>query len=191
MKLKIKIILVTIGLCLSLFQLAACSTGSDPGSTSAIDTSNNPTNSEQPNDVVQMQKEVPFTIILPEYLPDELKSLPPKFVKSTDPENQSINLVIYYYSSTSARQIQLNETIASEVLSQDFLIQVHPDYTPLNLSGVQVLEKQVMDEVIRSDQSVRDTAYYYICMPNNVYFFAETFGFDQTESRKIIQSMIP
>jgi hypothetical protein len=186
-KLKIKLtIFALFGIILTLSQLTACSTVNTPVSTPASSPSS--TFVEQ-NEVAQMQKKIPFTIILPEYLPEEFKVLHPQLVSHIDNKNQVI-LDIYYYSLTSPSQISILEYMPSESLSPDILKKVHPESTILDMNGIQVLEKQMLDEVIRNTQTIRGYTFSYIWMLHDVYFLGSVFELDQAESRKIIQSMI-
>jgi hypothetical protein len=186
-KLRIQLnILVLFGCILVLSQLPACSTKNTPAST--LMSSPSSTFVEQ-NEVTQMQKKIPFTIILPEYLPEEFNDLPPQLVSYIGSKNQ-VNLDVYYYSLTSPKRISILEYVPSESLSPDILKKVNPDYTILEMNGIQVLEKKMLADVVRNTQTIRGYSYNYIWMLKDVYFLVELFELDQAESRKIIQSMI-
>ena len=190
MKINTYIIVSMLVLGLTLFQLVACSSTNqfasklywDVNSSGTIDT----------NDVTRLQKEVPFTITLPGYLPDGSKSY-------------NLEMIFYYYdqiptlsfylrSLLSAREININENPPADPyprpLPPGFLAEMNPDYTPLELAGVEVLEKNSFDDVYLSGQWIEVSGFLYIWEQNNIQFGGSIMGYDQSESRKIIESMI-
>ena len=144
------------------------------------------------NDVPRLQKKVPFSIILPEYLPDGSQSY--KLVMNFYYIKQIPNLSITYYSLKSARQIDINEGPPQDPIPRPLppglFAQMNPDYTPMELAGVEVLENKGVGEVVRSDQTIQVSAFLYAWEQKNLHFSGRILGYDQTEARKIIESML-
>jgi hypothetical protein len=201
------IFITLIAVLLSLFS--ACSTINQATSTNqatfvnqaastnqAVSTSNtywdeNSSGTIETNDISRLQKEVPFEIILPEYLPDGLKSY--KLVMTMYKLDQIVNLQIFYYYLTSTREIRIHETPPSDLIPQSLLPDLaerHKEYTPLELGGIEVLEYDGYGELLISGKNIQVSSFKYLWERNNLQVSANILGFDQAESRKIIASMI-
>jgi|WetSurMetagenome_2_1015567.scaffolds.fasta_scaffold129483_2 hypothetical protein len=105
-----------------------------------------------------------------------------------------MDLQIIYYYLTKAGEIQIFESQPSDLYPQPLpsglLTEVHPDYTPLEGVEAEVLEKTGFDDIIWSGQKIRLSSLQYIWEQNNLHFSVDIIGYDQGESRKIIESMI-
>jgi hypothetical protein len=201
------IFITLIAVLLSLFS--ACSTINQATSTNqatfvnqaastnqAVSTSNtywdeNSAGTIETNDISRLQKEVPFEIILPEYLPDGLKSY--KLVMILVKINQVSNLHIDYYFLASGKEIHMLESPPSDLypqpLTPDILAEMNPGYTPLELGGIEVIEKSGFGDVIWSGQKNQVPAFLYLWEQNNLLFSGRILGYDQAEARKVIESM--
>ncbi len=188
MRMLIKLIIVFIIINLVLFAACAVSSQTSPtpniyweGSGDLIET----------NDIARLQKELPFAMILPEYLPDKFESY--KFNMLYHKIGEFPTLKIEYY------QINPNEINIMEGPPQDgyprplppgLFAKIHPGYNSIELAGIEVLEKQVYGTVLRNTKNIEVSTYYYIWENNNLNFSCGIYGYDQIESRKIIESMI-
>jgi hypothetical protein len=185
------IILVIFMTGLILSQLPACSSVSQVASTPTTFWRKNAGTIET-NDVARLQKELSFTIILPEYLPGGLQ--PYELIINYPYLDQIPDLTIIYYDLKNAREIQIFEGPPldgySRPLAPGLLAKMHPDYTPLELAGEEVLEYIGYGEIILSAKAIQVSSCQYIWEMNNLHFSSDIMGYDQNEARKIIESMI-
>ena len=187
-----KKLVVIIMLIASLIQLSACVTSSKisptpntywEGSGDLIET----------NDVVRLQKELPFIIILPEYLPDKTESY--RFSMSYHKHGDYINILsIYYESLKYAREITIGEGPPLDgnprPLPPGLLAKMHPDYTAIEIASTEVLESKGYGTVLRNTQNIEVPTFYYIWEQNGLHFSSKILGYNQAEDRKIVESMI-
>lgn len=143
----------------------------------------------QTNDIERLKTSLPFTVVLPLNFPDELKNDHPKCVLNPIQENKRIDLTIYYYS-TNPRELEIRESYPSEPLDINFLAASSPDYSPVKIKDLQILEQQGLDYVINSNQRVLVSCSDYFWQQDKINFMVKVLGFDQVEARKIIESMI-
>jgi hypothetical protein len=191
MKKRINFIaIILIAMFLILSQLSACTLINKAESAHSTYWNENSQGTIETNDLPRLQQEVPFIIILPKYLPAELKSSIPKFVKTPIIENQIADINIYYSSSSSNVEIHITETLLSEPLLEGVLAGMNPDYTAVELAGVQVLEKIGVGLVNRSGKSVQVSEYIYMWDRKNLHLTMGAYVFNQSEARKIIESML-
>ncbi len=178
-------------LILILPQLPACSSVNQVASTPTTFWNKNAGTIET-NDVARLQKELPFIIILPEYLPDGLQSY--KLIINYPYLDQIKELTIIYYDLKNAREIQIFEGPPVDgyprPLAPGLLAKMHPDYVPIELAGEEVLEFIGYGEIIRSAKAIQVSSCQYIWERNNLHFSSDILGYDKTEARKIIESMI-
>jgi hypothetical protein len=103
-------------------------------------------------------------------------------------------LSIYFRSLLSAREININEAPPADPyprpLPLGLLAKMNPDYTPLELAGVEVLENNSFGSVYLSGRWIEVSGFLYIWEQNNIQFGGSIMGYDQSESRRIIESMI-
>lgn len=182
------VLIVLLGIFLLFPQLSACVQKSFVSSTPSLYWDVNSGGSIETNDITRLQKELPFTIILPEYLPDELKSIQPRLV--LDKETVVGELDIHYSSSESVMELNITEYLPSKPLPPGMLGALNPDYTPITLAGIQVFEAQGNGQVFRGGKAISEGFIQYMWDKNNLHFNSEVYGYDQTESRKIIESMV-
>lgn len=139
------------------------------------------------NDIVRLQKEVPFTIVLPTYIPDELTIIPPGLYKSRgrySPDDVWVN--IFYSNPTTPNTINIDEVnsymerVPSELT----------EYTYFNYGAIEVLEEKFLEYNPWSDEGTTWTVLAYTWDKDGINFQVDIRGYDQTEARKIIESMI-
>jgi hypothetical protein len=144
------------------------------------------------NDVARLQKELPFTIILPKYLPDRLDSY--RFWMLFHRIGQDLTLSIEYDSLKNAREIHILEGPPQDgnprPLPPGHLAKVHPDYTPIEIASTEVLESKGYGTVLRNTQNIEVPTFYYIWEKNGLQFSSKFLGYNQAEDRKIVESMI-
>jgi hypothetical protein len=189
MRMQIIFIMIIV-LTLSLIQLSACASSQiSPtpntywkGSGDLIET----------NDVARLQKELPFTIILPEYLPDRVDSY--RFWMLFHKIGQDLSLSIEYDSLKNAREIHIVEGPPQDgiprPLSPGRLAKMNPDYTAIEIASTEVLEDNGYGTVLRNTQNIEVSTFYYIWEQNGLQFSSKIQGYDQAECRKIVESMI-
>jgi hypothetical protein len=186
-QLKFMILIITISILFT--EITGCSTKVPQASVNTISQNGITSNIPGKDIVMQMQQKVPFTIVIPTYIPDEFKTLPIQLHTHMD-EELGVILDIDYFSLKSARQISFEEYSQPESLNQDVLRANLPDYTILDIEGIQILENKILSESVWNEHAYQDYAYTYIWMRNKTYFLGSLFKFHQIESRKIIESMI-
>jgi hypothetical protein len=178
-----------VGLCLTLVQLSSCYSIKTVTPSNSVYWNEGPSGNILTNDIERLQKSLPFTILLPDYFPEELKSNHPECVLHHDLENQEIHLIIYY-DSINPRELMLREDYPVEQVNENVLATALLDYNPVKLKDIQVLEQQGVDYITRSTQQVQVSSLDYVWQRDNIYFMVSVLGFDQAEARKIIESMI-
>ena len=183
---KIRTNLINIALfvaVLGLSQLSACSLAGQAPSTPTLYWSKSSEGTIATNDVARLRKEIPFSIILPEYLPGGPESYKLDMLFHTLIEQVPI-LSIDYYSLTTAREIHITESQPSDPYPKPL------DYTPIELAGVAVLENRGYGEVIRNAKTIQVSGINYIWERNDLVFSVRVLGYGQADARKIVESMI-
>ena len=186
------IILAFLASLLIVSQLSACSLVNRVSSTPTTYWNEDSSGTIQTNDIARLQKMFPFTIILPEYLPDGLNSY--NLVMTVHKIDQAVDLQIIYYYLKDAREIQIFESPPLDTyprpLPPGLFAKMNPDYTPIELGGIEVLEENGFGEVIWSGQNTRVSSFQYLWERNDLHYSINILGCNQSESRKIIESMI-
>ena len=181
---KYIIAMILIGIGLTLFS--ACNSGSTVASTPITFWYEPSDGVIQTNDAARLQKEVPFTIIYPEYLPAGLKIIPPHLAKWTGEwTTNDVDVEIQYSDSP-------NSVIIDEVNSAvTFVSPEDEQYSSFEVNGINVSEAQFLRTVPNpSGQPLNKTEFVYSWQKNNISFEGNIIGYDQPEARKIIESMI-
>jgi hypothetical protein len=210
--------IILIGISLLLLLPAACissvrlnnqipPSNAVPGSTSVGPTIISPSSSTpnaywaeaggsiQTNDYSRLQKELPFTIVFPKYIPDELKKYPPSFIyiksfASGDPfEPIEPNLVQVTFSfqtySGDFKRIHFSEVNSAF----PWEVGTNSGYIEWNSNGIQILEKVSKDEGLSEYEKKEVIDFNYIWYWNSIRFEARITGYDQQESRRFIESV--
>jgi hypothetical protein len=123
-----------------MFQFASCSSISPVTPFASVFWDESPSGNIQTNDFERLQNRLSFNVILPEYFPEELKSDHPKCVVYRNPENQEVNLYIFYYS-INPRELVIREDYPVEAVSENNVATALLDYRPIKLKDIQVLEQ--------------------------------------------------
>lgn len=189
MAIKIKrgfICIATFGIFLTLMLSGCTSSNHTISTTVPYYWQESPDGTIQTNDFQRLQKEIPFTIILPKYLPQDIPTLPPELSKNTgEYADKDVDIKIQYSASP-------NSIIIEEVnLPITFISPEDPQYANFNVNNINVSEDQFLRTVSdNSGQPINKIEFEYSWHKNNISFDGRIIGYNQTESRKIIESMI-
>jgi hypothetical protein len=130
--------------------------------------------------LVEFQKVMPFTIILPKYLPENIRSTKPTFQNSIS-DNQS-SIVIGYTNKESDYEVYLEEgnrvVIAAPSKNSVFL----------TIKKIQIREEPYTE---RRSTEKSITGFRYDWNNNNVQYMLLICGYEQNECRKVLESLIP
>jgi len=135
------------------------------------------------NDLERAQQEIPFTIILPQYLPDNLNPYNPYEIGGP-PKGSSGNgniRVWILYKAEGKPEIKVIEN------SEKFLMLPNPDLNPvyLDIAGVQVLQQ---NDDLYGDPIIEGLQFNW--NQSGRTFSVEVFEYSQDEGIKIVESMI-
>lgn len=136
------------------------------------------------NDLERLQELVPFEIILPEYLPEELENYHPDLGYSKDVNvTGEIFIDVFFWTTQSPKRIIIEEFILPGL--EDFLSTNDEfQYNILNFKDTKVLER-VLEKTFHGQ-----IAYIYRWIMNDVNYQMEIEGYSQDEARKVAESMI-
>jgi len=131
--------------------------------------------------IAGVQKDVPFTIIVPSYFPSDVRIVPSGIGgPTTDEVTHSVNLGITYYGSNSEKFIVITEENVNITW-----VPTHPSIT-YNINGVEVMSQSVaMGSATKITNGIM-----YVWNRNGINFEVDVYGYDQTEGKKIVESMI-
>lgn len=139
--------------------------------------------------IEQLQKEVPFTIIVPTYLPMDISSYPTGILGPGKGVTDNSVAVGFGYSSRGSN------TKFIDIYEESGQVIFHPSGPSslyLEIRGVRVLEEEA--ELVIQSESPSDSTmlygYFYGWNQNEVNFKVTIYGYDRSESRKVVESMI-
>ncbi|MFC1948044.1 hypothetical protein ACFLXY_09025 [Chloroflexota bacterium] len=135
------------------------------------------------NDLPRLQKMIPFQIVFPEYLPDDLKYDGTAYffeIIELDTDYECVSIT--YVDLDAKGWIEISEQEIPKEYDVSFGIIEHPETNRIfQVYDVQIVE-QGLDKI--------DTQYSYYWFYDGLLFDALVDGYSQDESRKIIESMI-
>jgi hypothetical protein len=144
-----------------------------------------PTGRIQTTDILRFQKEIPFKIILPGYIPTELTEFLPYFVKQINLENSNTMVLIVYEAHTGPyRGIHLRE----ENSTQPWNSSSENGYVPWITHETQVFENSLLDSGLSEYEKTEIIERTYQWNWKDIRFDCRTTGYDQAEARRIIES---
>jgi hypothetical protein len=146
------------------------------------------------NEYLKLQQVLPFKLVLPKTIPDELKQYPPQFRKysnsqqismgTTLVEENIIEVEIDYQSfSGDYRAVQIWENNSTSPLHD----QDHFENWVFN--GVQIQEQTSIDKDLSQNIKKEVKLSKYFWYSQNLRFQTFIWGYSQDESRKIVESM--
>jgi hypothetical protein len=195
MRSGLKIFILMLGICFILSLLVACGKSSSElywhnNPNGIVHVSQDGQNYALPidtNDLTRLQKVVPFTIMLPKYLPDGQNSY--RFQMIFDQLIVEPNLSIIYDNLKNTKEIKINERQLSDY---DLLLVSYPEYLDnqaklnggivITIAGIKIWE--------REDKTYVLPRFYYSWNQSKIEFFGDIYGYDTDITRKIIESVI-
>lgn len=138
------------------------------------------------NDLNRLQKEVPFNIILPEYLPENFplsnSFLQPTYTKSLDWDSVTgVSIQIEYISLETLHCIEISES--NYINNNEGILSY--DYKKLK-----IYESEEKTAFPAFNTRTVVNLYSYDWYQNDVGFSAIFYGYDKAMSKKIVESMI-
>ena len=140
------------------------------------------------NDLERLQKEIPFTIILPSYLPEEFSEHIPDFIYTASEVGLvDTSIYAYYLTTGSPRGIFIEEYT---VIIDDYRVLPNPLGLSefLKINEYEILEQSRMEPII--DEEQLQAVYLYDWNVNDVYFSLTIQGYSQEVARKIVESIV-
>ena len=137
------------------------------------------------NDLARAQAEIPFTILLPTYIPDERQdALLPQIegpLRTSDDDNEVEVIVRYavYLDSDITGHIFIRER-NSTLLPPD--PELNPDYEYLDIRGKRLVKTE-------GNFPLGSGIIFYFSH-DNIYFVVETYNLSAEEALKVVESMI-
>lgn len=142
------------------------------------------------NDMERLQQKLPFTLIIPKYLPQDIRITgAPEFTAYLClPDTEDVEVQIFYdgMESDSDRIIKIKESSSPREWG------VNTDMEPMyiDFAGIKVLEMRSTISIPVNGQLIDESILYYQWNNNNVGFDASFIAFTQSECRMIVESMI-
>jgi hypothetical protein len=135
------------------------------------------------SDLERAQQEIPFSIIVPEYLPDNLDPYSPYLIEGpvkSSSGKEDIEVEVSYKAENKPR-IDITEN------SENILMLPNPDADPIyhDIGGVQVLQQ---DDTIYSTPPIEGLRFDW--NQSGRTFSVSIFDYSQDEGIKIVESMI-
>ena len=130
--------------------------------------------------IENLQKNVPYTIVVPAYFPKGIRPVPSTVSDpETDPINNAIDVEIIYGKANNKQIILIEENYYSD------LVPINPNGT-FNKDNVGVTYEEV------SSSSASETYHGFFFEWNNdgVNFQLSIYGYNQAEGQKVVESMI-
>jgi hypothetical protein len=139
------------------------------------------------DNIERLQNTIPFTLIFPKYLPEDIKMYPVWLLKEIDANHPESIKVTLEYNNRSSDIPKVLRIIESNGVKYGITKEILMGY--LNIGGINIAEQKTRNSFLPSDPPNRQIEYSYIWENNNIYFHADFTGFDQLEARKVIESM--
>ncbi|MBM3157917.1 MAG: hypothetical protein FJ004_11630 [Chloroflexi bacterium] len=186
-KLKLVYSVLLILTVLSVTQFTGC--GSDDNNTSDVHTYwfTDPPSRFHTNDIERAQKEIPFPILLPNYLPSDLVSLPliEGPIKGTYPDDE-VSIRVTYQERRGSYLLVIKEAKGTVV--------VHPapesEFSYLDINGTQVLEVRTEGRSFSSSGLETHPILEFSWNRKGIFFNVIVFNNDHEEAVRVVESMI-
>jgi hypothetical protein len=136
----------------------------------------------------KLQEEVPFTIILPTYLPTDIGP-DPYMVQGPFKRGEETLLIKIEYQKQGGGSgyVYIEEKNSLFYANADWAL--HPERTYLDIAGIKVQE-EITEVVPYPPNEPIDYGFRYVWNKNGTDFLVDIFRYDQDECRKIVESMI-
>jgi hypothetical protein len=151
----------------------------------------NPTTSQSNDKIFQeLQQKVPFTIIIPTYLPPEIYPYPSSISgpgKGTH-SDYSTSVGIHYMDKNMKKYVSIFEENYENISFQPS----NPSGVFINIAGINILQEETQNIIPSLDSKSGETiqGYYFAWVNNGININVLIYGYDLNESRKVIESMI-
>jgi hypothetical protein len=144
------------------------------------------------NDYQKLQKVIPFTVVFPKFIPDELKERPPAFIfiksiysNPNEPQETNKSEVRFTYQSWSGAfkkviYLEKNTSVPWTIESKE--------YAQYNYKDTLIYELSEFDAYLSNIEKEDIFRITYDFHWNNILFEVWIFGYDQAMARKIIES---
>lgn len=176
-----RIVILFFAAMLACLVLTACGPGTYINSSTGKVWQVDPDGNVQTNDFNRLQRATPFKIVVPRYLPDELASVPVMYSKTIGLNSKNDVDIRFSYPS-GIKGVDIEEVnYALTWIPNDKM-----ENTYLDIAGTKVL--QAKSQNVR--QSTLVTTFFYTWYRNRISFAVDVWDYDETESRKIVESMI-
>jgi len=141
------------------------------------------------HNVESAQKVIPFTIILPNYLPSNLRQYPliTGPLRGACPENQ---VEVYIEFRSDRIQDGLIEIYECNYPFELLDPALNPDIKNVEIGGVEVRERETNQGFFGSEGTFSIAGYAYGWNQRCIYFIVEINGYDHDEAIKVVESMI-
>ncbi len=140
--------------------------------------------------IEELRKQVPFTIIVPSYLPDDVSPYPVGILgpgKGPSSDNSVMVGFGYTKSGTDAKFIDIYEENCEVAFHPS-----RPSSIYLDIAGTQVLEQE--SELALASKSPSGSAtmrgYFYAWSRDGINCKVTIYGYGQGEGRRVVESMI-
>lgn len=141
-------------------------------------------NSSSNGVIEKLQKEVPYTIVTPKYLPRDMEAYPSRIggpIKDPHFED-AVRISLTYYQKEGNNEIIIDEENAEINATPSGNFSAF-----LSINGINVLE-EIANLQIPGTNLIN--GFYYGWNQNGVHLTVRILGYDRDECRKVIESMI-
>lgn len=136
----------------------------------------------------ELQKEVPFTIIIPKYLPADISPYPTGILGPAQGANSDNSVAVgfgYSKDGSNTKFIDIYEESGEVIFHPS-----KPSSVYLKIRGVQVLEEGSAVVIPSSSGNTMVRGYFYGWNLNGVNFKITIYGYTLDEGRRVVESMI-
>jgi hypothetical protein len=138
--------------------------------------------------IEKLQEEVPFAIVVPTYLPDDIGP-DPYIVQGPFKVDEEILWIEIEYQKRggSGKVIIIDEQNSMFYVNADWAS--YPERTYLDIAGIKVREETTEAVPYPTDEPI-NYGFRYVWNKGGTDFLVDIFGYEKDECRKIIESMI-
>jgi len=178
---KTKIVLILSFIMLTCLMLQACDMGKHVNTNTGKAWYVEPDGSIQTDDFERLQRETPFKIIRPEHLPNELIFSPVMFIKTIGMNSKNdVDVRFAYWNSPKGITIEETDYTYTQEPNEEM------ENIYLDVNGTRILQEKYRNFVSSKEVVV----YSYTWNRNSISFVVDVWDYDETEARKVVESMI-
>jgi hypothetical protein len=135
----------------------------------------------QTGNMAEVQKSVPFTIIIPKYLPSNVRSIKPSFQDSIADTERIVAVSYELEQSEYYIRIEEGKRVHTTVPLKDSFV--------FSINGIQVIESKSNTYLLHYEP-VYVTGFRYDWNRNNIQYNLFIYGYEQNECRKVVESLV-